>query len=160
MLRMEVHNVASTFLFFKGFSPPSQGEYSLNEIVSELRVMKPSLVLRREEREMFHKYPGEHSHSLFNRHPLFIIDLDPLHTAAWGITFKNKSTKIFFFQIDDTFPGPLDPTTRHILFGTNRHESRRIWISLQVHRFPGNGETTFHLGANGDIFYILSQGIG
>src|SRR4030067_2497313 len=107
---------------------------------------------------MFHKYFGKHPNTFFHGKPIFIIDPNSFHAAAWRIALEGKTTEIFFFQFHHTLASPLDHPVRHILFGTSRHETGRIWISLQVHRLPWNGETAFHLRAYWDIFDILSKG--
>ena len=59
--------------------------------------METSLILHRKERKMFYEYPGKHANPFFDRHPIFIIDLNPLHATAWRVALKNEATKIFFF---------------------------------------------------------------
>jgi len=67
VLGVEVNQVFTTLLFCQNLPPPFQSEDSLNEIVSELRIMETPILLHRQKRKMLHEGSCKHAHPLLDR---------------------------------------------------------------------------------------------
>src|SRR4030042_5572672 len=113
--------------------------------------METALFLHGQESKMLHESPCKHSNPFFRRHALVTVNLDSLHTAARGITLKDKTKEPFFFKFKDAFPGPLSHAVCQVLFRMGSYETGRIRISHQSQRFPWDRKSTFHLRADRDI---------
>ncbi len=113
---MKVHQAPSALLFLKALPPPLKGEDPLDEILAELQIMKPTVLLNREKGEMLHKRPGEHPHPLFHGDSLFAIDLNTSHAAAGRPALEYEAAQVLLLQLPDPLARPPVHAIRIVYF--------------------------------------------
>ena len=81
-MRMEISDGAKHVSLPTDLGHPSQGEYPLDEILPEDRIVEPSIFFDGYQGEMFHKNESEYPHADLGWHTLAFVNLDPFHTAG------------------------------------------------------------------------------
>ena len=157
---MKVHKASQPLLSTPKLTPTLQGEDAFDEILPQDWIVQAAFLLHWDEGEMLHEGPGKHADALFFRHSLVVVDLDPLHSAAWRVTLENEPAEVFSFKFPDAVSCPVTHTVRMVDMGADGNKTGRLNVPHEAHGLPRYSQTTFSLGTHGDKFHILTQGIG
>jgi hypothetical protein len=157
--RVEVYEGPHAFLSSPNLTPPLQGKNTLDKVLPEPRIVEAAFLFYGGEGEMVHEDPSEHPNALLFRHAPVVVDLNPLHAAAGGITLENEPANLFSFKILDAGSGPGHHAVCVIHMGADRNQTGRFGVTHKAHRFPRNSQSAFYLRTHGHKLDVLTQGV-
>jgi len=156
---MEGHEPGVTPSPTKEMAEPAIGEDTFDEVLPEMRIVEPPLLLHRHVWKGAGQNRREEPHALSPRHPLLTVDLDTRHPAARRILLQHVATEIEPSQCAHALPSMTFHALGMIVPGSDLSHPHAVALTDEPQGRSRGPHARLDLGADRHPLDEFSQSI-